>query len=91
MDYSNGEEAMKVLNLEGGGLGLLLEHGDIKKYDVIIKNILSIPNLEEIHFKNLSGREAMYVRNNLNRFIEVSGFYDIDLKIKRKDLTKEEK
>lgn len=77
---------MKVLNLKGGGLGLLLENGDIKKYDVIIKNILTIPNLEEIHFKNLSGRETMYVRRNLNRFIEVSEFYDIDIRIRRKDL-----
>lgn len=80
---------MKVLNLEGGGLGLLLEHGDIKKYGVIIKNILAIPNLEEIHFKNLSGKEAMYVRSNLNRFIEVSDFYDIDIRIKRRDLEEE--
>ena len=80
---------MKVLNLEGGGLGLLLEHGDIKKYDVIIKNILAIPNLEEIHFKNLSGREAMYVRRKLNRFIEISDFYDIDIRIRRKDCDNE--
>lgn len=82
---------MKIDNNSMGECILILEHGDLDKYKVVIENLVRIPNLMEIHFKNLSGREAMYVRSNLNRFIEFSNFYDIDIHIRRSDSVKEEK
>lgn len=63
---------------------LIIEHGDLDKYKTVIENLVRIPNLMEIYFRNLSGKETMKVRSMLSSFTETSGFYDLDIKIRRK-------
>lgn len=75
---------MKIDNNSKGECILILEHGDLDKYKTIIENLVWVPNLMEIHFKNLTGKETMRVRSMLSRFTETSGFYDIDITIRRK-------
>lgn len=75
---------MRIDNNSRGECILILEHGDLDKYKTIIDNLVRIPNLMEIHFKNLSGKETMKVRSMLSSFTETSGFYDIDIEIRRK-------
>jgi hypothetical protein len=75
---------MRIDNNSKGECILILEHGDLDKYKTIIENLVRIPNLMEIHFKNLTGKETMKVRSMLSSFMEISGFYDIDIEIRRK-------
>ena len=75
---------MRIDNNSKGEYILILEHGDLDKYKTIIENLVRIPNLMEIHFKNLTGKETMKVRSMLSRFTETSGFYDLDITIRRK-------
>ena len=75
---------MRIDNNSRGECILILEHGDLDKYKTVIDNLVRIPNLMEIHFKNLSGKETMKVRSMLSSFTETSGFYDIDIEIRRK-------
>lgn len=86
LHYMKGCDIMKVFRLDDGSTGLELDHGDMDKYHVIIQNLLAIPNLSEIHFKNLTGKEAMQVRQSLWRFVEVSDFYDIDITLRREEI-----
>jgi hypothetical protein len=75
---------MRIDNNSKGECILILEHGDLDKYKTIIENLVRVPNLMEIHFKNLTGKETMKVRSMLSSFMEISGFYDIDIEIRRK-------
>lgn len=73
-------------NADTIGIVLDLDHGDLDKHWIIIQNLLAIPNLAEVHFHNIDGREAMKIRNCISRFVEISDFYDMDIKIRRKEL-----
>jgi len=73
-------------NAKTTGIVLELDHGDMDKHWYIIQQLLAIPNLAEVHFHGIDGREAMKIRNCISRFVEISDFYDMDIQIRRKEL-----
>ena len=76
---------INTTNAQTTGIVLDLDHGDLDRHWLIIQNLLAVPNLTEIHFHNIDGREAMKIRSNISRFVEISNFYDMDICIRRKE------